>query len=98
MPVSLPSRYPVELPPRHPALRNLTRIKLPERHPLLPPLYKFDPSKFHQLCPEVTGSIYVYLFDPSPEGKEVFCAIEEFLPVPAGPVEGEGNDGVYCLT
>lgn len=95
--MTLPDAYPVTLPVGHPVLRDLTPVHIPNRNPLHPPLYSYDkPHPHHRIRPE-KGVTYVYLVDPSPEGKEIACAIEDKMEVPAGPISGSYSYSRSCV-
>ncbi len=86
--MAVPDMYPVSLPAGHPVLRDLDPVSIPNRNPRHPPLYRYDkPHPHHPVRPK-GGVTYVYLVDPSPEGKVAACAVENVMMVPAGPVSG----------
>lgn len=86
--MAIPTVYPVSVPEGSPVLLDLEVFDIPNRNPLHPPLYKYTKSHpHHRLRPE-GRSTYVYLIDPSPEGKAVAVAIEKEMKVPPGPISG----------
>lgn len=78
----------MSVPVDSPVLTDLELVDIPNRHPLHPPLYKYTKSHPHHRLRPKGRSTYVYLIDPSPEGKAVAVAIEKEMKVPPGPISG----------
>lgn len=86
--MQLPQAYPVTVPDDSPVMRGLRPFKVPGRDPLLPPFYEHDgPHPRHRLkFPD--SRTFVYLVDPSDEGKDLFTAISNAQRVPSGMIKG----------
>ncbi|KAI0091813.1 hypothetical protein BDY19DRAFT_904411 [Irpex rosettiformis] len=84
---SLPDEYPVYVPEGSPVLKGLEKLDLLDRHPRLPAIYKYAGQHPLHLAKLLSvGTTYVYLVDPSPEGKETFAALSDAQEVPSGPI------------
>lgn len=86
--MAVPSVYPVTVPEGSSVLLDLEVLDIPDRHPLHPQLYKYTKAHPHHRLRPKNRSTYVYLIDPSPEGKAVAVAIEKEMKVPPGPISG----------
>ncbi|KAI0084503.1 hypothetical protein BDY19DRAFT_997719 [Irpex rosettiformis] len=85
----LPDEYPVRVPDDSPVLTGLEKLDIPSRDPRLPTVYTYAGA--HPLHPTKIlslGTTYVYLVDPSPDGKDVFAALSNTQKVPSGPIDG----------
>lgn len=71
--------------PRKAALVDLELLDLPGRNPLLPPIYRYigkHPQRRH--LTSTSSSTYVYLVDPSPQGKKYAKKLAKELKIPYG--------------
>jgi hypothetical protein len=82
--LNLPFSYPVAVEDDSPVLDGLEILQLPDRDPRLPPIYVFpEPHPAHRL--RIARSVtYVYLVDPSNDGKAIFDGLSQTQSVPNG--------------
>ncbi|KAI0086699.1 hypothetical protein BDY19DRAFT_908118 [Irpex rosettiformis] len=73
-------------------LKDLTPFPIVGRSPKVPPIFEYHgPHPYHRVKSSESRT-FVYLLDPSPEGKDYAYALSESLGVPGGPTEALRGD------